>query len=352
MPQNALAPRNNRLLDGGTTGLEEEVQRVFGLDPRAERSSLLPFYSKRTGWIAPQVLYEAAKAAVAPGYALKGGAVSPEDASAFAATVGTGGAAATAGAPAPANALGTFIGRRAATWDSKRMARAEALEQAGQPPEAIFKATGTWRGPDGEWRQEFGDEAMQLQMPAAGQQVPLQSILQHNKLFAAYPDLNPRVQLGAKRSGAEYDPAQDLITLEEQFAGRVTDSQKRMLMHEIQHIVQKREDWARGGVPNEFFGEALRELVLADPKKWAALTPKERIAQADRLAYKKYKELHGEAEAEVAAERGASTPTYRRQYTPMEDYPPIAGVEMGKARVLKQNQRVQDDDEVWTAARR
>lgn len=70
------------------------AQELFGLDPKAKRSTILPYYSKESGWVAPEIVYQAAKAFAAPGVAMRGGNVGAEDAANVAANVMGGGLAA------------------------------------------------------------------------------------------------------------------------------------------------------------------------------------------------------------------------------------------------------------------
>lgn len=79
-----------------SSDVESEVQRAFGMDPKAKRGTLLPSYDKKTGWTAPDIVYQAAKALVAPGVAAQGGRVSPEDAMNVASNVMGGGLASSA----------------------------------------------------------------------------------------------------------------------------------------------------------------------------------------------------------------------------------------------------------------
>jgi hypothetical protein len=90
--QLALADdQKQRQMAGETPStLEGEVQRLTGLQPNIERSNILPFYSKETGLVAPQFVYDAAKAVVAPGFAARGGRVDPAEAMNVAANI-TGG---------------------------------------------------------------------------------------------------------------------------------------------------------------------------------------------------------------------------------------------------------------------
>lgn len=104
-PQERLAlaleyQRKQRLSDiNEPSDVEKAAQDVFGLDPRAKRSTLLPYYDKKAGWIAPDLMYQAAKAFVAPGVAWKGGHVGSEDAANVAANVMGGGLASSAMRP-------------------------------------------------------------------------------------------------------------------------------------------------------------------------------------------------------------------------------------------------------------
>ena len=50
-----------------------------------------------------------------------------------------------------------FIGKSAKTWDAAAAKRAEEMEAKGADPETIWRQTGTFRGPEGELRQEISD---------------------------------------------------------------------------------------------------------------------------------------------------------------------------------------------------
>ena len=76
----AAEKENEKNMAAYQPSLEAEVQRLTGLQPNVERSNILPFYSKETGLVAPQFVYDAAKALVAPGYAARGNRVNPQEA--------------------------------------------------------------------------------------------------------------------------------------------------------------------------------------------------------------------------------------------------------------------------------
>jgi hypothetical protein len=60
--------------------LERQTYESFGIAPREDRLSLLPRYSAKTGLIAPQFVYDAAKALAAPYTAAQGYDLPPEEA--------------------------------------------------------------------------------------------------------------------------------------------------------------------------------------------------------------------------------------------------------------------------------
>lgn len=68
------------MAEGLLSPVERQTKEVFGMVPMKERLSLLPRYSKNQGLIAPEFIYELAKAVSTPITAAKGYAVSPEEA--------------------------------------------------------------------------------------------------------------------------------------------------------------------------------------------------------------------------------------------------------------------------------
>lgn len=75
------------------------AEGLFGMDPMIDRLNLLPRWSREEGLVAPQVVYQAARALVSPGVAAQGGRVSPEDAVNFAGNVSLGGIGASRALP-------------------------------------------------------------------------------------------------------------------------------------------------------------------------------------------------------------------------------------------------------------
>jgi hypothetical protein len=88
-------PSRNALV---APSVDEAVRNAFGMQPNMNRLNLLPRYNEKDGLVAPNALYQLARALVSPGVAAQGGYVSPEDGMNFAgnfvgAGVGAGGVA-------------------------------------------------------------------------------------------------------------------------------------------------------------------------------------------------------------------------------------------------------------------
>lgn len=156
-----------------------------------------------------------------------------------------------------------FVGKGSKTWDKAAHEAALKLEKEGATPEQIWEQTGNWRGPDKQWRQEISDansmpghkylswgEGKDLQ---AGDTTTVlrQKALLHPKLSAAYPDtkdigvrLRPGGREEAAPSGGAYYPEMDYISVG---ATRGGAANRSTMLHELQHAIQQREGFAKGG---------------------------------------------------------------------------------------------------------
>jgi hypothetical protein len=59
--------------------------------------------------------------------------------------------------------LGMFLGKKAKNADLKKLARANQMVAEGLPREEIWKETGWWEKPDGQWAFEINDSAFNFQ---------------------------------------------------------------------------------------------------------------------------------------------------------------------------------------------
>jgi hypothetical protein len=192
-------------------------------------------------------------------------------------SIGVGGVGAAANRPG--SSLGIFGGRMAKNAPLDDLTRAEAMEQAGQNADDIWRSTGWGRGADGDWRFEIDDGQVYWEPETTGE---YKDVVYHPLLSRHYPSPGVTWVENAPdlRSAAQYTPGTIEIGPD---AGRNT------LIHELQHGLQHVEKWAGGGHTDE----------------------------------PDYRRLAGEVEARNAARRIDMTADERRQLPPWatEDVP-------------------------------
>lgn len=199
--------------------------------------------------------------------------------------------------------LMALAGEKAKTAPLSSRNLAESMEHKGRTKEQIFKDTGWFRGPDNMWRFEIDDSAAKVanldthlkaptntlfrsmvglrskQQPKwvsgkvkVGTNIKLSDLLQHDKLFAAYPflkEMRASVMVGpgvpkAKEGGAlvfrekggriAYSP----IVVRAKTQADVLPT----LMHEVQHYIQKKEGFAAGSSPSTGTDTAIGAMPL------------------------------------------------------------------------------------------
>lgn len=147
-----------------------------------------------------------------------------------------------------------YAGVIADTADMLNLARAQELEAQGFDPETIRQNTGWHKGMEGKWRWEINDTDAQFKFNVGQQGMMIENdlgrLLDHPALFAAYPHLayiptSITIDQNANSGGRmNIDPING-----ESFEIRAKspDHAMRILMHEIQHLIQQEEDFASGG---------------------------------------------------------------------------------------------------------
>ncbi len=157
-------------------------------------------------------------------------------------------------------ALYSFAGSRARTADQNQLIDAKQRIEAGDAPDVVRRETGWFQGADGRWRFEINDIRAELQVETdesghAEVQSHLGTVLKHDRLFQAYPELagirvsitvDPSVESGRGHlargaiDGIDLDP-------EIRAVGPSRDSVLSVLLHEVQHGIQSIEGFATGG---------------------------------------------------------------------------------------------------------
>lgn len=225
-----------------------------------------------------------------------------------------------------------FIGEKAKAWDKPAAELAKQLEDKGLSPKEIWQQTGTARGVDGKWRQEISDAEALLTNKQKNLDGKLHESLQHPSLYENYPALqyyDAEIQseialpehlkkaLVGKGKGSFTE--KDFVTDEPKITAQAfSNEDKGTLLHEIQHAVQSREGFARGGSPEaEFLSRGNITGDVLSPE--AQLIYENKGVSKDQAAMEAYRRLAGEAEARLTADRALLTPEQRLQYFPFEE---------------------------------
>lgn len=227
------------------------------------------------------------------------------------------------------------------TFRMDNLSVARRMEEEKKDAKAIKMATGWERGADGKWRYEMSDAKIKDTMDVGGGHIvkryeddmlwnggKLSKAIDAPELFKAYPQLKDvRIDTDAimndMPSNGEYNSKTNTITIHADELKYMND----ILNHEIQHVIQDIEGFAKGGSPRLVRGEVknrfdevtkqikqLRAEGKEDEAK--ALIEKNRglyNAYQKNDDYNSYKSLAGEVEARNVSARLNMTPEERRK---------------------------------------
>jgi len=168
---------------------------------------------------------------------------------------------------------GIFIGATAKNFNKKAAFEASKMEKAGKSPEEIWQKTGTVRGLDNNWRQEISDKDIPVLSYGTAKELAnypqMKNVLGHDELYKNYGGILSNAPVGAdsaaftrdamnnpKLGGASFNQRTNEYTVSPRPEGgtgsEYAREQKSGLIHELQHGVQKIEDFNRGGHFNYF----------------------------------------------------------------------------------------------------
>ncbi len=244
---------------------------------------------------------------------------------------------------------GIFAGSGAKTADAVKLAVAEAMEQAGKSSEEIRKATGWFKGAEGRWKFEIDDsKSKALSLGILDRNalknnktvtLPIESVLDHPEFFKAYPEMRKaKVILDPRKQGAgslTYDENSKNYVINVSADPTKTAADKSVLLHEIMHAVQEKENFALGTdpryVPYSDFREGVFEKINKKRLQADELRGEGKYRQAvwaekranDLLKagqYDAYRRTPGEVEARAVQERMDYPPALRQAVPPFGSY--------------------------------
>ena len=208
------------------------------------------------------------------------------------------------------------------------------------PREQIWRDEGWFKGPDKKWRFEIDDSRSAMadiaQRPMltreGGENVtPLFQSLSHPALYDAYPNVKYTEMQAIPGNGASYRPRAGALQPRVS-VGRDGDS-RSLALHEVQHDIQHREGFARGGNPEGLASRLQHDLssemerITPDPTTIMDATAaarlnaiKEQLRRVPQDDMQAYRRLAGEVEARTVQKRLPLTADQRRERAPWLDY--------------------------------
>ena len=216
-----------------------------------------------------------------------------------------------------------FAGPMAKTADLKALETAKDLLSKGETPKSVINQTGWFQGADGKWRFEISDYQSKMntdpifkqpsrfdlageyleqqgvpakkfgtgqfpELDTAGLKyadeiianrkgVPMEQILEHPDLYAAYPEARniPVSKTQSANYGGSYDRNSNAITIgEPPLFGGDPDRPRSVALHELQHYIQQEENFARGANPYDLAEHMPSEAAMNDAKILATIQRK------------------------------------------------------------------------------
>lgn len=251
------------------------------------------------------------------------------------------------GAPAPsqesADALEpafSFAGEAAQDAPVASLHLAKARIAKGEDVASVREQTGWFCGPDARWRFEIDDSAADIRAQPSSVRDDLQArgkvtlmlgqLLDHPRLMHAYPWLKGvEVSIEVGRTGGVFESSGS-----DGVGGRIvmgvaspeSDLSLSVLLHEVQHAIQRSEGFASGGTPSglAWASGAMRPHLLEQtqalvgqlvPPSYELFWGQERSEQGE-LAYAEFlKEWHSDEyqrQLRVASQHGAAARVYER----------------------------------------
>ena len=270
--------------------------------------------------------------------------------------------------------LQIFIGNNSKAFNTPAAETYLKMEKTDATPEEMWAATGTFRGVDGKLRQEISDVPAQLLNKQKNFEGKLHETLSHPELFKNYPalqyydtDITSQIALPEhlKKTligrGSGSFTQKDFVTGEPKITAQAySDEDKKTLIHEIQHAIQAKEGFARGGNMQEFQSgpmfnpvakdlnadlskvltggytakpeEVISSIKYGNPQEIQSIVKKYGFDNVDdalsflsaedmkRTPFGQYQRLAGEAEARATEARLNLTDEERRAKFPYESY--------------------------------
>jgi hypothetical protein len=215
----------------------------------------------------------------------------------------------------------SFIGPNSKGWDKVAAELAAKKLDEGVDPKQVWQEHMIGRMPSGHLFSEIDDSGAKFNLNNApldaygAQEMPIYDALNHNNLQKEYPDLESLSALhfpSEQYRGASFDPKDKVIT----FGHEAMNQGKSVSLHELQHAIQNKEGWARGGAPEQMKEEALA-MLRRDVASGEIASTEQAIEMLPMAQYNAYRRLTGEAQARATQDRLDMDMAQRRESYPL-----------------------------------
>ena len=210
--------------------------------------------------------------------------------------------------------MAIFAGALAKTANLGELAKAQKLESGGAGRDEVWKETG-WVNDQGDWKFEISDyldfdnevgadinpSSFQIIKEYGG--TTQENFMGHPEVYDAYPNLKDRPVKSTTGSGAAYSPSTDTIFIGDRLlsptSGTELSQTQSANLHELQHAIQEREGFAKGGNPKSF--EITPELTAKSLKTWGDISVLKNFInnRGESEAIKKFSILIGRQPSEM-----------------------------------------------------
>lgn len=173
----------------------------------------------------------------------------------------------------------SFAGEKAKTANLTLLQQAKQRVESGEDAEQVRKETGWFKGLENKWKFEIDDSQALLNRDAilnAGAKrhtLTLGEVLNHPTLFYSYPSLSQVTVIGSVDLNNTLSGSASAELFGGEIGGTikvsvpVSGKYKKTLLHEVQHLIQAYEGFAKGSAPTrtdktaEDVGKVGRELA-------------------------------------------------------------------------------------------
>ncbi len=195
---------------------------------------------------------------------------------------------------------GIFAGTGAKTANKLALQKAQEMTAKSANRDKVWKETGWFKDVDGQWKYEIDDSGAKIDQKLGGETVGAN--LKHDDLYRAYPGLK-RAKMHHMGDpydvggGAWRDPGPTRYGELLLRPDKIASGTKSTTLHELQHAIQGREKFAKGGSPEAFTmsekkqKEGMKHLEFAiGSRRW--IEYKNRFGDKDGLGWVDFRKIY------------------------------------------------------------